>query len=463
MSHTVYIAIGANIGDRIKNIHAALDAMTAEGIHITSTGFLYESEPMYVEDQPRFLNTCIGARTDLARFDLLFTLKSIETRLGRDKTIRNGPRNIDLDILFYDNEIVNTEALEIPHPRMSERAFVLLPLNDMIPSFLHPAFRKTVRELLIALNDSDSCRRVIPTGLNDSVIASESKSVIVGILNVTPDSFSDGGLYTGLEAAVERAKEMAAQGTDIIDIGGESTRPSAEQVEESEEQKRVIAVIKRVRSELPGIPISIDTYRASTARAAVTAGASIVNDVSGGMLDGEMLSTVAQLKKPFICTHAGQIGKHSIIDHQDGNPSILDSSMKSEDIVRIVRSQISSRVDACIAAGIPRWNLILDPGLGFGKSGAVNFTLLKRLEDVFSGSLEGFPVMIGASRKRFVRDLKNDGQSWSNTEYEAMVGTAAVTAASIAQSQRAQFHRLHDVGEMRRVVDICDRIFRSRE
>jgi dihydropteroate synthase len=256
---------------------------------------------------------------------------------------------------------------------------------------------------------------------------------------------------------------MAAQGADIIDIGGESTGPSAEQVEESQEQKRVIEVIKRLRSELPDIPISIDTYRASTARAAVAAGASIVNDVSGGMLDGEMLSTVAQLKKPFICTHAGQIGKHSIIDYQDGNPSILDSSMKSEDIVRIVRSQISSRVDACIAAGIPRWNLILDPGLGFGKSGAVNFTLLKRLEDVFSGSLEGFPVMIGASRKRFVRDLKNDGQSWSNTEYEAMVGTAAVTAASIAQSQRAQFHRLHDVGEMRRVVDICDRIFRSRE
>jgi dihydropteroate synthase len=179
------------------------------------------------------------------------------------------------------------------------------------------------------------------------------------------------------------------------------------------------------------------------------------------MLDPEMLSTVANLKKPYICTHAGRIGTHSVIDYKDDQPSCLDSSMKEDVIVSIIKSQLASRVHACMKAGIARWNIILDPGLGFGKTGSVNFSILHRLNDVFSGDLEGFPVMIGASRKRFVRDLANDGSSWTNSEYEAMVGTAAVTAAAIATCKKAQFHRVHDVVELKRVVDICDKIFRS--
>ena len=461
MTNGIFIAIGSNVGDRVYNIHAALTMLNERGILVKSTGFLYESDPMYLLDQPTFLNTCVQVETQLSAPDLLIALKSIESSLGRQKVQRNGPRNIDLDIVLFNDEEHSSETLDVPHPRMSERAFVLLPLADISKQILHPQLEKTVAELLIDLGDLTSCRRVIPTGLPNSVIPADSKSVIVGILNVTPDSFSDGGKYMCLDAAIAHATAMVVQGADIIDIGGESTRPTAEKVDEQEEMSRVVDVVKQVRHALPDTPISIDTYRASTARRAVEAGASIVNDVSGGMLDPDMLATVASLNKPYICTHAGRIGTHTVIDYKDGQPSCLDSSMKEDVIVNILRSQLAARVHACMAAGIARWNIILDPGLGFGKTGSVNFSILQRLNDVFAGELEGFPVMIGASRKRFVRDLANDGSSWTNSEYEAMVGTAAVTAASIARSSKAQFHRVHDVAELKRVVDICDRIFRT--
>lgn len=461
MTTGVFVAIGSNVGDRVSNIHAALSMLDDHGIQVASTGFLYESDPMYLLDQPRFLNTCVQVKTNLSALDLLVALKSIESSLGRQKVERNGPRNIDLDIVLFNNEEHSSETLIVPHPRMCERAFVLLPLADISEDIFHPQSNKTIAQLLVDLGDLSSCRRVIPSGIPNSVIAIHSKSVIVGVLNVTPDSFSDGGKYVSLQAAVDHALSMVAQGADMIDIGGESTRPTAQKVDEQEEISRVIDVINKVRHVLPDTPISIDTYRASTARRAVEAGASIVNDVSGGMLDPEMLSTVASLKKPYICTHAGRIGSHSVIDYKDGQSSCLDSFMEEDVIVNIIQSQLANRVHACIEAGIARWNIILDPGLGFGKTGSVNFSILHRLNDVFSKELDGFPVMIGASRKRFVRDLANNGSSWTNSEYEAMVGTAAVTAAAIATCKKAKFHRVHDVSELKRVVDICDKIFRA--
>ena len=461
MTERVFIAIGSNVGDRVENINAALTELSSAGVKILSTGFLYESDPMYVEDQPLFLNTCVDAFTTLSPWDLLSSLKSIESKLGRMKTERNGPRNIDLDIIMYGSSIIESDQLVIPHPRMSERPFVLLPLADIDPTVIHPGLGLSVKQLVQACSLClESCRRVIPSGLPNSVIPLFTQSTIVGILNVTPDSFSDGGRFNNIDAAVERAKELVCKGASIIDIGGESTRPNAERVGEAEEIDRVSQVVKSVHTNMPSVPISIDTYKATTARAALAAGAAIVNDVSGGLLDENMLPLIAELGVPFILTHAGQIGRHAVLDYGDGAPSCLTSDMSEEAIVETVGRQLAMRVNACIKAGVPRWSIILDPGLGFGKTGAVNFTILKRLTDIFSGPLAGFPVMIGASRKRFVRDFESDGSNWSDTEYEAMVGTAAVTAAAIALSGKVQFHRLHDVAEMKRVANICDKIFR---
>lgn len=456
MSERVFVAIGSNLGDRIGNISAALRMMRLAHIKVVDTGFLYQSDPMYLLEQPPFLNTVIEARTSLSPDDLLHALKHIEAKVGRVKSIKNGPRSIDLDIVLYGDAVIETPDLLIPHPRMCERAFVLVPLSDMDGSIVHPIFRKSISELLALLPSNQGCHRVFPSGLPDNVWDFSKRSLIAGILNVTPDSFSDGGLFSGVQAAVNHARRMIADGADIVDVGGESTRPTATSVEVNEEIKRVADVIANIRKEFPLQAISVDTYKAATARAAVAAGACIVNDVSGGMLDADMLATVAEVQVPYILTHAGRIGVHSQIDYNDGNPSVLTSDMSEDEIVRILKAQLLGRVTACRNAGIPRWAIVLDPGLGFGKSGSVNFTIIRRLDEVFSGPLAGFPVMVGASRKRFVCDLKQDGSDYSCTNQEALLGTVAVTVAS-----RAPLHRVHDVAAIRRVLDVTDRIYRS--
>lgn len=452
----VYIAVGSNLGDRVGNIRESIRRLNSCEIRVDSTGFLYKTEPMYFPDQPHFLNTVVRAFTALQPIDLMLTLQSIEKSIGRKKTVRNGPRALDLDILFYGEHVIELPELIIPHPRLNERFFVLSPLKDISPHLVHPISGMTVLDILNSLEtkNTNTCIQVTPNGLPDGVLELEKKSYIMGILNVTPDSFSDGGLYTDLDAALVHARGMIAKGADLVDVGGESTRPNAPTVDTEEEISRVVNVIRKLRHEFPNIPISIDTYKAATAREAVAAGASIVNDVSGGLLDPEMLATVSELGVPYICMHAGRVGTHIIME------SCLEKDTTSEQIVESMHAQLSERVHACMKHGIPRWDLILDPGLGFGKTGDVNFHILRNLDQIFSREpLLNFPVMIGASRKRFVRDLEG-GDTWKGSNHDAMLGTAAVTVASIASPARVAFHRVHDVSDIRRVVDVADRIYR---
>jgi dihydroneopterin aldolase/2-amino-4-hydroxy-6-hydroxymethyldihydropteridine diphosphokinase/dihydropteroate synthase/2-amino-4-hydroxy-6-hydroxymethyldihydropteridine diphosphokinase/dihydropteroate synthase len=398
--------------------------------------------------------------TSIDAIQLLLKLQAIETCMGRTTTTRNGPRAIDLDILFYGNSVIDKSDLTVPHPRMEERFFVLAPLRDIAPNFLHPVSNLTVSEIFDALQSAsvNTCIQVTPNGLPDGVFPSKTRSIIMGILNVTPDSFSDGGLYTDCEEALQHARNMVQEGADIIDVGGESTRPSAELIDAELEIARVVNIIKRIRDEFPLIPISIDTYKAATARAAVAAGACIINDVSGGLLDSEMLEAVSQLGVPYICMHAGRVGTQ-IVDHVDGRTACLDEDTSTDEVICTLHTQLELRAQACMARGIPRWDIVLDPGLGFGKSGRVNFDIVRNMDKIFSKNIAKFPIMIGASRKRFVRDLE-DGKSWKGSNRDAMAGTAAVTVACIASSLRVLFHRVHDVSELRRVVDVADRIYR---
>lgn len=207
----------------------------------------------------------------------------------------------------------------------------------------------------------------------------------MGILNITPDSFADGGRYNSLENAVLRAREMIAEGVDIIDIGGESTRPGADRVSEAEELMRVIPVIAELAHD--GVQISIDTMRASTARAAIAAGAQIINDVSGGLADPEMLTTAAKLKVPYIAMH------------WRGQSKDMNSMATYGDVVRDVISELQERIDAALDAGISHDNLIIDPGIGFAKDAHHNWEIIDHIDEFVA---LGYPVLIGASRKRFL-------------------------------------------------------------
>jgi dihydropteroate synthase len=219
--------------------------------------------------------------------------------------------------------------------------------------------------------------------------------LVMGILNVTPDSFADGGLHFETELAIARGFEMVEEGVDIIDVGGESTRPGADRVSEEEEQARVIPVIAALAE--TGVEISIDTMRASTARLAVAAGASIVNDVSGGAADPEMFTTVAEL------------GCKYTLMHWRGHSKDMNAKAIYGDVVNEVIAEVVIQLDKALAAGVKKENIILDPGIGFAKDAEHNWEILNRIEEFVA---LGYPVLIGHSRKRFLGgdnpDLRED-------------------------------------------------------
>jgi dihydropteroate synthase len=209
--------------------------------------------------------------------------------------------------------------------------------------------------------------------------------LVMGILNLTPDSFADGGRHNSFDAGVARGLEMIAEGVDIIDIGGESTRPGADRVSAEEEQARVLPVIAELSKH--GVKISIDTMRADTAEKAVQAGAAIINDVSGGLSDSAMFATVKKLGVPYI------------LMHWRGESKEMNSRAIYTDVVNDVISEINSQIDAALDAGINKSQIIIDPGLGFAKDAEHNWEILRNLKQFTS---MGYPVLIGASRKRFL-------------------------------------------------------------
>jgi len=207
----------------------------------------------------------------------------------------------------------------------------------------------------------------------------------MGILNATPDSFADGGEHFTYPDAVDHGLKLIAEGADLIDVGGESTRPGAERVSAAEEERRVINVISKLAD--AGKPISIDTMRASTARAAVIAGASIINDVSGGLADAAMLDTAAELNVPYIAMH------------WRGHSKEMNDLADYANVVDEVIAELSLRIQAALSAGVSKSNLIIDPGIGFAKEAADNWAIIEEIERFVA---LGYPVLVGASRKRFL-------------------------------------------------------------
>ncbi|MEV7631929.1 dihydropteroate synthase [Microbacterium sp. NPDC089318] len=249
---------------------------------------------------------------------------------------------------------------------------------------------------------------------------------IWGILNITPDSFSDGGRYVELDIAIARARSMRAQGASLIDVGGESTRPGADRIGSAEEQRRVLPVIEALTAE--GIPTSIDTLNADTAAAAVRAGSRIVNDVSGGLADERMLTTVADLDADIA------------IGHWRGPSSDMYARAQYARIAREVASELRGRVTDAAVAGIAPSRVILDPGIGFAKSGAQNWEVLRGLDEIIA---LGHRVLVGTSRKRFLADTL-EGEADQPRRDLATAVTSALAARAGAWAVR-----VHDVASTR--------------
>ena len=261
------------------------------------------------------------------------------------------------------------------------------------------------------------------------------ETLVMGIVNVTPDSFSDGGKFFSPEVAISHASKLITQGADIIDIGGESTRPGAEQVSEYEELKRVIPVIEKIRTDNPTILISIDTTKASVAKHAVEAGADIINDVSGLSFDNNMIGIVESFNIPVV------------IMHMKGNPQNMQLNPEYKDIVNEILDFFKMKIKIAIQSGINRSMIILDPGIGFGKTVEHNFELLSRLNEF---NVLELPIMIGPSRKSFI------GITLDLPPEDRVEGTAAAVSAGVMNG--ASIVRVHDVKSMKRVVRIIEKV-----
>ena len=292
-------------------------------------------------------------------------------------------------------------------------------------------------------------RSVFDWNIGSRTLLLGKRTLIMGVLNVTPDSFSDGGKFLDKERAVEHALQLLQDGADIIDIGGESTRPGAKTsdkenpiqsgaVSEQEELDRVLPVITLLKQVEAKALISIDTYKASVARAAVEAGAEIVNDISGFLWDSRMRKTLAELR----CG--------AILMHMRGRPEEWRTLPPAPDIVTLVKRELGERVDAAMMAGIRRERIMLDPGFGFGKNFQENYPLLKRFEEFH---LLRYPLLVGISRKSFIgRALARDGKDAAINE--RIHGTLA--AETVAILKGAHVVRTHDVRDCADAVRVAD-------
>jgi dihydropteroate synthase len=261
------------------------------------------------------------------------------------------------------------------------------------------------------------------------------RTLVMGVLNVTPDSFSDGGRYLNPDAAVVRALEIQASGADILDIGGESTRPGSERISADEELRRILPVLEDLRGQLQ-IAISVDTTKAEVAEAAASVGAEIVNDGTA-LLGDPRLAEVARRRKLAL-----------ILMHMRGEPRSMQEGPFARDVMRDVTSGLRAAVARARRAGIERTQIILDPGIGFGKSYAQNFELLARLSEL---ARLGFPLLVGTSRKSFLGAALGGAP-----EGQRIWGTAATVAASILQG--AHIVRIHDLAEIVQVARVTDAI-----
>ncbi|MBS9388961.1 MAG: dihydropteroate synthase [Dolichospermum sp. WA123] len=264
------------------------------------------------------------------------------------------------------------------------------------------------------------------------------RTYLMGILNVTPDSFSDGGKFNTTSAALTQAQAMVSAGADIIDIGGQSTRPGAEQISLEAELERVLSVLELLRPVID-IPISIDTTRAEVAKAAIIAGADIVNDISAGTFDPQMLSTVASLNVPIVLMHIR------------GNPQNMQKLTDYEDLITDIYQFLSEQITKATLLGIDKNKIIIDPGIGFAKNHDQNLEIFRRLKSL---KTLNSPILVGASRKSFIGNILNQPDPKLR-----VWGTAAACCAAIFNG--ADILRVHDVQEMQEVTLVADAIYRE--
>jgi 2-amino-4-hydroxy-6-hydroxymethyldihydropteridine diphosphokinase/dihydropteroate synthase len=376
----IFLGLVSNLGDRRDNLARALERLSAYGVRVARVSPVVESPAMLPDDAPAdwnrpFLNLAAHCRTEAAPLEVLDGLKSIERELGRVDRGRWAPRPLDVDLLLYGRETLTSERLRVPHPGIAERAFVLTPLAALEPRLTIPGLGpRTV------LEHARAGRHHLP--------------VWMGIVNVTPDSFSDGGELANASAVEARGAALVAAGAELIDVGAESTRPGATPLTADEEWTRLEPalgpLVDRYRNELLRPRFSIDTYHVETARRALTLGVDVINDVSG-------LTTPAMLEL------AATSGAEFVAMHNLGLPADKARTLPADqDPTAAVERWLEQRLGEWEHAGLDLGRIVFDPGIGFGKNALQSLRLLRNAERFHRFGLR---LLVGHSRKSFMHQV----------------------------------------------------------
>jgi dihydropteroate synthase/2-amino-4-hydroxy-6-hydroxymethyldihydropteridine diphosphokinase len=429
----IYLSLGSNFGNTSQNIIEAYD-LISQKCKILKRSTMILTKPYGVVDQPDFTNSAIKIETSLEPLEMLAFIKNIEKQLGRIPSERWHERLIDIDIVFYDDLVIDIEntvanhtfdgtklafnLLTIPHKDYQNRGFVVEPLLEIEPHLKDPSNDKKLVEIYRSLQNCYA------------KIVDSKHTWIMGILNCTPDSFSDGGKHTNLDSVLASYKQMVADGADIIDIGGESTRPNATAVSLQDEIDRVIPAIQAIRSFDAKTILSIDTYKPEVAELALQNGVDIINDISG-LTNPKMVQVASKYNCPVV------------IMHKKGDPSNMQDNPYYENVVEEVKDFFRQQLKLCQQSGIGK--IILDPGIGFGKRLEDNLDLIKGLEEF---QTLGYPVLFGSSRKGLYRELFN--LDMDNREEVTMATTAFVI------QQKAKIVRVHNVLGNKRLAKMID-------
>lgn len=443
----IIIALGANLpsqfGSPRTTLKRAIQEIARHGIRVLYQSPIYLTSPVPISDQPWYHNAVIGVSTDKSPTQLMRILQAIEKDFGRVRTERNEPRVIDLDIVAYHDIFIPHPNLPpqggkelssipspltgegqgggdliLPHPRAHERAFVLYPLRDIAPNWVHPVSKKSISHLIESLPKNQDIQK-------------ENRPLIMGVVNVTPDSFSDGGQFNTTDKAIAQGLRLIAEGADILDIGGESTRPDAPIISPIDEQRRTIQVIEALKN--AGALVSVDTRNASTMKLALDAGAGLVNDVTALTYDKDALLVVAN-SDCRVC-----------LMHMQGTPQTMQMNPTYHDVVKEVYDFLDDRIRVCIKAGIDKERLMVDVGIGFGKTVQHNIALfqnLSRFHDL------GVDVLLGASRKSFIEKICER----PIPPHERLAGSLAGIA--IACNAEIDVVRVHDVAETWQFIEV---------
>lgn len=437
----IYLATGSNLANRVANLRA-VEAQLGPDVRLLRASPVYETAPWGYTDQYPFLNQVLEAETSLDPQALHALTKQAELEIGRVPTFLNGPRVIDIDILFYGDAVFDQADLQIPHPRMRGRWFVLRPLADLCPERIHPVHAQTILQLC---QETDSTLVWRYKGLTFG-----QKTYVMGIINVTPDSFSGDGLLQyddPMAAALIQAREFLAAGADILDIGGESTRPGSQVVGEDEELARILPVIRELATETNAV-LTVDTYKARVAEEALHAGADWINDVWGLHGDTQMAGVLARTGASAVLMHNRSKPSNAVVHTLFGGRY---EGIQYQDLLGEIKAELLQSVNLALSAGVLRDSLILDPGIGFGKTVEQNLELINRLGEIRD---LGFPILLGVSRKSFI------GYTLNLPPSERLEGTAA--AATVGILRGADILRVHDVAFISRVARVTDAIVRRQ-